>query len=192
MKHVMGDKTNTTLTFVNEGDIQPNAVDLRLKKLFKIRSSTFTIDEDTKIHRGVYEAKLDGQGYYTVPEGVYEVTMMNEIEVGDNEAGWVITRSTLNRNGVFLTSGLYDTGYNGVMAAVLHVTCGTFRVKPGTRIGQYLCFDSEALSKYNGSYGKGSEHDKKYEDSSQQITASEIDSLTDGPKNPAFEEKGTE
>jgi deoxycytidine triphosphate deaminase len=94
--------------------------------------------------------------------------MENVIEVGEGEAGWVITRSTLNRNGVFLTSGLYDSGYHGVMAGVMHVTCGPMKIKPGTRIGQYLSFDSEALSKYDGSYGIGKEHDKKYEDTTQE------------------------
>ena len=89
--------------------------------------------------------------------------MENEIHVGPDEAGYVITRSTLNRNGCYLTSGLYDTGYNGVMASVLHVTCGLMRIKPGTRVGQYLNFKAEALHKYNGDYGKGKEHDQKYE-----------------------------
>jgi deoxycytidine triphosphate deaminase len=95
--------------------------------------------------------------------------MENVIEVGEGEAGWVITRSTLNRNGVFLTSGLYDSGYHGVMAGVMHVTCGTMKIKPGTRIGQYLSFDSESLSKYDGSYGIGKEHDAKYVDDTLEL-----------------------
>ena len=88
--------------------------------------------------------------------------MRNEIEVGPEEAGFVITRSTLNRNGLFLTSGLYDTGYKGVMAGVLHVNVGLARIKPGTRIGQYLSWKAEALSSYDGDYGVGKAHDEKY------------------------------
>ena len=87
------------------------------------------------------------------------------MEVGENEAGWVITRSTLNRNGVHLTSGLYDTGYDGVMAGVMHVNCGAFRIKKGTRIGQYLNFQAENIGSYDGDYGKGGEHDRKYGES---------------------------
>jgi deoxycytidine triphosphate deaminase len=79
--------------------------------------------------------------------------MENIIRVGEGEAGWVITRSTLNRNGCFITSGLYDSSYHGTMAAVLHITFGTARIKKGTRIGQYLSFDAEMLHEYNGSYG---------------------------------------
>jgi deoxycytidine triphosphate deaminase len=163
MKHIMGPESRSTLSNVQEGDVQPNAVDLRLGKVFKMSQSTFIIDEKQKTHRGSYEMKPDPLGYYNLPEGHYEVVMENMIVVGDNEAGWVITRSTLNRNGVFLTSGLYDSGYDGVMAGVMHVTCGPMRIQRGTRIGQYLCFNAESLHKYEGSYGRGKQHDIKYQ-----------------------------
>lgn len=55
------------------------------------------------------------------------------------------------------------SGYHGVMAGVLHVTSGPARIKKGTRVGQYLSFDSESLHMYDGDYGIGKEHDKKYE-----------------------------
>lgn len=163
MKHIMGSDSRSKLTNVKEGDVQPNAVDLRLGKVFKISQSTFIIDEKDKKHRGSYEMLPDREGYYNLPEGHYEVVMDNMIVVGDKEAGWVITRSTLNRNGVFLTSGLYDSGYDGVMAGMMHVTCGPMRVQRGTRIGQYLSFNAEALHKYDGSYGRGKQHDIKYQ-----------------------------
>jgi len=162
MKHILGPESKSTLTNVQEGDSQPNAVDLRLGKVFLIRPKTFIIDEEQKVHRGSVELEPGDDGYFTLLEGRYEVVMENVIEVGEGEAGWVITRSTLNRNGVFLTSGLYDSGYHGVMAGVLHVTCGPMKIKRGTRIGQYLSFDAESLSMYDGSYGIGKQHDEKY------------------------------
>jgi len=162
MKHIKGDKSKSTLSNVQPGDVQPNAVDLRLGKVFWIKPEVFVIDEEQKRHRGTLELQPNNDGYYQLDVGHYEVVMENIIHVGEGEAGWVITRSTLNRNGVFLTSGLYDTGYHGVMAGVMHVTVGPMRIKPGTRIGQYLSFDAEALSAYDGSYGIGKEHDKKY------------------------------
>lgn len=165
MKNIASDGSTSNLSEIREGDVQPNAVDLRLDKVFWIDpKQTFVIDERRKIHRGSVEmSPKDDEGYFHLDPGHYEVVMENRIEVGENEAGFVITRSTLNRNGVYLTSGLYDTGYNGVMAAVMHVNVGPMKIKKGTRIGQYLSFDAEALSSYNGSYGAGSEHDTKYE-----------------------------
>jgi len=162
MKHICGPNSKSELTNVAEGDSQPNAVDLRLGKIFLIKPNVFTIDNENKTHRGTVECTPDVNGWYQLMPGDYEVVMENVIRVGAGEAGWVITRSTLNRNGVFLTSGLYDSGYHGVMAAVMHVSVAPMRIKQGTRIGQYISFDAEALTLYDGSYGIGKEHDKKY------------------------------
>lgn len=162
MKHIMGPNSKSSLTEVQEGDVQPNAVDLRLARVYQISGSLFEVSNEHKKHRGSQEITPDQEGYYLLPPGSYEVVMENIINVGPNEAGWVITRSTLNRNGCYLTSGLYDSGYHGVMAGVLHVTIGPARIKQGTRIGQYLSFDSESLSSYNGDYGINKAHDKKY------------------------------
>lgn len=163
MKHIMSKASRSKLTNVCEGDVQPNAVDLRVAKIFTISDNVFEIDNDNKKHRGGQEVVPDSDGYFFLAPGTYEVVMENQISVGENEAGWVITRSTLNRNGCFLTSGLYDSGYSGAMAGALHVTSGPARIKVGTRIGQYLSFDSESLSMYNGDYGSGKDHDKKYQ-----------------------------
>lgn len=162
MIHILGTNSNSTLTSTQEGDSQPNAIDLRLGKVFLIRDDVFEITNEKKSHRGTIELFPDEEGYYNLFKGSYEVVMENIIHVGPDEAGWVITRSTFNRNGLFLTSGLYDSGYHGVMAAVLHNMTGPAKIKKGTRIGQFLLFKAEALSEYNGSYGLKSEHDKKY------------------------------
>ena len=162
MKHILGPNSKSTLTEVKDGDSQPNAVDLRLGKVFKICPNNFWLSNTEKKHRGSIELSPGKEGYYELKPGHYEVVMENIIHVGEGEAGWVITRSTLNRNGCFLTSGLYDTGYHGVMAAVLHVTVANAYIKQGTRIGQYLSFNAESLSSYDGDYGVGKQHDKKY------------------------------
>lgn len=163
MKNIGASESLSKLTNVQDGDVQPNAVDLRLGKVYWIAANEFVIDEVQKQHRGSVEVKVQEDGYYWLQPGHYEVIMENEIDVAEGQAGFVITRSTLNRNGVFLTSGLYDSGYNGVMAGVMHVNLGPMKIKPGTRIGQYLNWDAETLHKYDGDYGKGKSHDKKYE-----------------------------
>lgn len=162
MKHIAGKTSKSKLTNMNPEDVQPNAVDLRLDKVYIIKNEVFEISNDHKKHRGSEEILPDTEGYFTLSPGTYEILMENLIRVGEGEAGWVITRSTLNRNGCFITSGLYDSGYHGSMAGVLHITRGVARIKKGTRIGQYLSFDAESLHMYDGDYGVGKEHDKKY------------------------------
>lgn len=163
MKHISGKNSKSALTNVQPQDVQPNATDLRLGKVLRVNERVFEITDDTKKHRGSVTVQPDANGFYTLEIGVYEIVMENEISVADGEAGWVITRSTLVRNGCFLSSGLYDSGYEGGMVACLHVNCGPMRIKQGTRIGQYVCVDAEALHCYDGDYGKGKPHDTKYE-----------------------------
>lgn len=153
MKHILGSNSRSTLSNVQEGDSQPNAVDLRLDKVFRILPTVFEISDDHKKTRETEEVLPDQEEYFNLGVGSYEVVMANIISVGENEAGWVITRSTLNRADIFITSGLYDAKYSGCMAGCLHVGTGPARIKKGTRIGQYLSFDAEMLHAYNGSYG---------------------------------------
>ena len=166
MLHIAANDTQSTLTNLREEDIQPNAVDLRVDKILRMEHlKLFTIGEENgkeiKQHRTTSEIYPDDDGYWFLNPGSYEIVMENIINVGSNEAGWVITRSTLNRNGLFITSGLYDSGYNGVMAGALHVTAPA-KIKKGTRVGQFLLFRSQALKKYDGDYGLGKAHDQKY------------------------------
>jgi deoxycytidine triphosphate deaminase len=173
VKHIMSPSSRSTLSGVREEDVQSNAVDLRLDKVFRIKDSLFEIDNDTKVHRGTVSVEPNADGWFELEPGSYEVVMENVISVADGESGFVITRSTLNRNGVFLTSGLYDSGYGidvntgeavgGVMAGVMHVNIGSALIKKGTRVGQYVMWNAETLSLYNGSYGNHKEHDTKYQ-----------------------------
>lgn len=154
MIHIASNHSNSTATAIQQPDVQPNAIDLRLKKVFAISDQdVFVIDEQHKKHRGTVEIQPDEDGYYDLAPGRYEVVMENEVMIGEGEAGWVITRSTLNRNGVFITSGLYDSMFRGPVAGVMHVNVGPMRVKPGTRVAQFLLFKAEMLHHYNGDYG---------------------------------------
>lgn len=172
MIHISGPTAKSKITGVEEGDVQSNALDLRLDKVFAIKDNRFEISNEHKKHRGSVELQPDASGYFNLSVGSYEVVMSNIIGVSESEAGFVITRSTLNRNGLFLTSGLYDSGYGfdaatgkfvgGAMAGCLHVNVGPARIKQGTRIGQFILFQAESLHAYDGDYGNHKEHDQKY------------------------------
>jgi len=162
MIHLSGSKSTSSLSIFDKSQIQPNALDLKVDKIFKISNNEFAITEENKTHRGADELLPDQNGDWLLTPGAYEIIMEGEITIGPDEAGWVITRSTLNRNGVFITSGLYDSGYRGVMAGALHVTSGDARIRKGTRVGQFLLFKSEALNQYDGDYGTGKSDEKMY------------------------------
>ena len=149
---------------MDENCIQPNAVDVRLDKMWRfVKNTRFIIDENGKTHRQIELMKpsmADGNYYILKPGESYQFITQHVITVGPEECGFVISRSTLNRNGIVLTSGLYDSGYKGVMAGCLHVnSSGECWIKPGTRIGQFITFKSEVYKQYNGSYGLNTPED---------------------------------
>lgn len=153
MIHLHSNTTTSRISSVHHDDIQPNAVDLRLNKVFKINDEVFVIDDERKQHRGTTKIECDAEGYYYLKPGQYDITMSGEVVIGQGEAGWLIIRSTFNRNGVFITSGLYDSGFSGIVGGTLHVNVGPIKVKMGTRIAQFLLFNAESVSTYSGDYG---------------------------------------
>ena len=113
MIHLASESSKSRLSRYEPGDVQPNAIDLRIESIQKMTSSPFRISEDVKNHRGSEPVQTDADGFWHLKPGTYEIIMQGLIELAEDEAGFVITRSTLNRNGLFITSGLYDSGYHG-------------------------------------------------------------------------------
>lgn len=180
--NIAGTVSKSKLTNVQEGDVQPNAVDLRAQRMFEIDGGTpFAIGgvddagKELKVHRKKTEIfpqpGADGQEYFILEPGkAYEVLMDNKIGVAVGESGWKITRSTLVRNGVVVFSGLYDAGYGlgedeptGAMGGVIFNPIGFTYIAPNTRIAQYVCVEAETLHKYDGDYQKGNRQGDRYE-----------------------------
>lgn len=163
MLHIAKENSKSKLTSkLDNNQIQPNAVDVKIDKVFAIGVDDFILTEDEKQHRSSSELKPDQEGFFNFEPGrSYEVIMEGEVSIAEGEAGWIVPRSTLNRNGLFITSGLYDSNYKGVLAGVLHVTSGEARIKKGTRVGQFLLFKAETDHLYDGDYGSGKQADKE-------------------------------
>lgn len=163
MVHLAG-QSETHLSGIDDDMVQPNGVDLRVGKLMAVDDKPFVLQADGgKQHRGSVEFEPDHDGRWVLHPGVYEIVMDHDITISEGEAGYVLPRSTLVRNGVILVSGLYDSGFSGKLCAVLHVTRGVMFLEKGARVGQFICFKSETLHSYDGDYGFGSLHDTKYE-----------------------------
>ena len=66
MIHIASTETNSQVTSIQPNDVQPNAIDLRLKKVFVIQPDVFVIDEDHKKHRSTKEItpELDGTSIF--------------------------------------------------------------------------------------------------------------------------------
>jgi len=143
----------------NDNNIQPNAIDFTLDRLFTINhEEAFIISEDDKYIRGGEEIKPledenDDRLYWPIDirtsyDGMSD--MFVELPVG--VACMLIVRSTFNRNGIFITSGLYDSGFEGHIGFIIHNMSGPAKIAAGTRIGQIMFIQSENAKMYASGY----------------------------------------
>lgn len=140
---------------------QPNAVDIAVDSVYKICNTEFTLTKDnSKEHRKTQKLEPDHEGFWVLGPGSYEIITSADVSVANRECGFVITRSTLVRNGCFVFSGIYDSGFNGKIGCSMLVTTGVFKIQKGARIAQfYLITSRKADTVYKGSYGASSEFD---------------------------------
>lgn len=143
-----------------EKQIQPNAIDFTLDKLFAIDPCTpFFLSEKSKQMRKFVEMEpksypdANGELAWHLRYGTAYDGMSNMyVEVPEGVAVKLIIRSTLNRNGIFLTSGLYDSGFKGNIGFILHNRGGEAYIAPGTRVGQIEFYKSDSAGLYAGGY----------------------------------------
>ena len=141
-------------------NVQPNAIDFTLDRLFSIHEHhTFVINEDKKEMRGGEKLNADfvlhgdDNMYWRLnPHTSYDGMSDFYVSVPEGVAALLIIRSTFNRNGIFLTSGLYDSGYEGHCGFALHNNSGVALISPGTRVGQIIFVDSESAKMYDGGW----------------------------------------
>ena len=151
----------------DEQSVQPNAIDVRVDRIFRFDNTyvdDFTLIDtpgakEIKHHRRTVEMLPQpishGADGWTLIAGVYQFETTQSIVVPAGMAGWLIPRSTLNRNGVGITSGLYDSGYNNGIGGLIRVPMGViFTVSWRSRIAQFIMADAETAGLYAGDYNK--------------------------------------
>ena len=145
------------ITIDNDEQIQPNAVEFTLDVVHSInKDAIFKITSKRKEHRGteLLMPHYNETGDYWVldPSSVYDGMSSTFIKVPDNIAVLLIIRSTFSRNGIFLTSGLYDSGFSGNVGFGIHNKLGPAHIEVGIRFGQAIFMTADSVGKYAGGY----------------------------------------
>jgi len=142
-----------------EKQVQSNAIDFTLDKVFGIEErNEFIISEDFKQHRGglkippIPDRKSGQHFWHLMGRTSYDGMSDVYVNVPENVVVELIIRSTFNRNGIFLTSGLYDSGFSGPIGFVLHNMSGPAIISVGTRIGQVKFIKADSADMYDGGY----------------------------------------
>lgn len=133
--------------------IQPNAIDFSIDNLYTIaEDKPFIISEEAKTMRGGDKVEPN-EGYFELDgHSVYDGLSEIFVELPEGVACKLIIRSTYNRNGIFITSGLYDSGYKGSIGFAIHNRSGKAFIAPGTRIGQIEFYRADKNGKYEGGW----------------------------------------
>lgn len=145
-----------------EKQVQPNAIDFTLDKVHQISSTVFRLHTDEngkeqKIMRDMAPVEpevLDNVSYFVLePTSCFDGMSDVYVNIPEGVAAMMVIRSTLNRNGVYLVSGLYDSGYNGHIGFVLYnLSKGSAFLEVGSRVGQIMFFPSENAKLYAGGW----------------------------------------
>ena len=142
------------ITPLEESQIQPASVDIRLGDTFSIveDSSTGIIDMAQKIS---YKT-IKSDTYVILPGQFVLATTMEYFELPDDLTAFVEGRSSLGRMGLFIqNAGWVDPGFKGeITLELFNANRCAIELKAGRRVGQLVFaeMDQPALNPYNGKY----------------------------------------
>ena len=143
-----------------ENATMTNAIDFTIDRIHHINEkNTFIVSEQSKTHRGGEQFlptsdRGEEELHYWVlqPRTCYDGMSSMYVDIPEGVAAMLVTRSTFQRNGVYIQSGLYDSSFSGNIGFVIYNMSGLAKVYQGTRIGQIMFVESDSVGQYSGGY----------------------------------------
>jgi deoxycytidine triphosphate deaminase len=128
------------ITKPDNDQIQPNTIDLRISEIFEVdNKEVLVLGESAKQTRTLLKLTTDEAGFYHLEGGkTYQVMSSTYIKVAENEIAIVMGRSTLNRNGVFVISSIYDSGFEDYIGASLYNLTGHTKLEKNSRVAHLI------------------------------------------------------
>lgn len=150
----MMDEGTLKISPLEEGQVQPASVDIRLGNTFSIvedsPSGIITLENEIK-----YKT-ITTDTYILLPNQFVLATTMEYFDLPNDLTAFVEGRSSLGRMGLFIqNAGWVDPGFKGEITLELYnANRCAIELKVGRRVGQlvFAKMDGEALNPYNGKY----------------------------------------
>lgn len=161
---LIADGKNTTLAYCKK----TTGVDLSVKNFYAITAPGRILKKGTVV--GKYQP-LDKREYHVdndtftgwfLPQGDYICELNEGCKFGPTDIGYIILRSSLNRNGVSLTSAVWDPGFTtkndaGVVNSMsVRLTVNTNQgvyIEENARVGQLMVFEADKETEQYSSTG---------------------------------------
>lgn len=153
IRRMLGDRT-LTITPLEDSQIQPASVDIRL-------GDTFSIVEDSSagiiaMDREISYKTLKTERYLLLPGQFVLATTMEYFALPDDLTAFVEGRSSLGRMGLFIqNAGWVDPGFEGeITLELFNANRCALELRCGRRVGQlvFARMDGAARSPYAGKY----------------------------------------
>lgn len=121
--------------------VQQNGIDLTVKTI-----------ENEHMHKVETFSDVAGDEYFRLEaKQCYSITTNQETKIPSGMAAMIIHRSSLNRGGCFVQSGLYDSGFDNSIGFMLY--CFRPLVIPkNERVAQIVFMEADEASLYDGQY----------------------------------------
>ena len=165
---LIADEVNTTLQYCKDA----TGVDLSAKNFYTLSNAGIVYKDKTKVYPykvldkiDVVDSSLprDFRGWY-LPQGSYICELNEGCKFGPNDVGYIVLRSSLNRNCVSLYSAIWDPNFttrdgDKVNTMSVRVNVDTPKgvyIEENARVGQLLVFDIEdGATQYTGQWQGG-------------------------------------
>ena len=157
---------------IEEEQVQPNGVDLRLGAVFeqvepgrvgvdgKTVGERRELDPDSEVDGATGEAGASGSdaetsandaAVYRLDPGGYVVRYADTVRIPEGHVGFLYPRSSLLRNSCMLDTAVWDAGYEGQGEGLLEVY-HPVELERGTRIAQLVLARADHRDTYDGTY----------------------------------------
>lgn len=169
----------TAVTNITADCVQPNAVDLKIQAMYvqhgrkeramilknRTSHSRFIPLQPSQVYVGLppnfaeeitpsaRDSIATTMAWVLKPNHFYQFETAHTVDMGEGEIGWVVGRSSLVRNGLLVSSGIYDAGFRGNVGGVIHnPTDQEVVIEVGARVAQLVIAKSESIKSYDGQY----------------------------------------
>lgn len=142
---------------VDEKNIQPSGVDLRVKCIYRLKNGGYLGVENRKTPDVEVVTKENGEKIILRPNEFVLVETMEKVNMPNNLSAIVLPRSSLFRCGVSLHTAVVDPGYIGTLTfGMKNLSNFPFEIEIGSKIGQIVFEEVKGNAKlYNGKYQGG-------------------------------------
>jgi len=142
---------------VNEKNIQPSGIDLRVKCIYRLKNSGFLGNSDRMTPDVESVSDRPGEKIRLEPNEFVLVETMEKVNMPKDIMAIVLPRSSLFRCGVSLHTAVVDPGFQGTLTfGMKNLSEFPFEIEIGSKIGQIVFEEVKGnVRLYDGKYQGG-------------------------------------